>query len=103
MKINPIVIHDSANKWMKGNPEPTDKMRKKRDSLVGLRSRDDLSCRWKAMAGLVGQVPSLLEPLDVLLLDGRGHPFASCSGSGYLLKTLSSMERRKAWALELEH
>ena len=45
MKINPVIIHDIANKWVKGKPEPMDKMRKKHDPLVRLRVRDNLSHR----------------------------------------------------------
>ena len=86
MKINPVVIHDSTNKWVKGKPEPADKMGKEHDSLVRLRSRDDLSRRWETVADRLGQIPGLPEPLDILLLDGRGHPSASCSGSGHLWK-----------------
>ena len=91
MKVSPVIIHNTANEWVKGKPKPTNKMRKKHDSLVGLRSRDDLSRRWETVADLLGQVPGLSEPLDILLLDGRGHPFAS----GHLGKT-SLRWRRKA-------
>ena len=87
MKIDPIIIHDAANKWVKGKPEPADEMGKEHDSLVGLRSRVNLSRRWETVANLLGQIPDFLEPLDILLLDGRGHPFASCSGSGHIWKT----------------
>ena len=46
MKINPIVIHDSADKSMKGKPEPTEKMRKKHDSLMGSWGWNDLPAVW---------------------------------------------------------
>ena len=86
MKINPIVIHDSTYKWVEGKPEPADKMGKEHDSLVRLRSRDDLSRRWETVADLLGQIPGLPEPLDILLLDSRGHPFVACSRFGHLWK-----------------
>ena len=54
MKIDPIVIHDSMNKWVKGKPEPADKMRKKNNPLVRLRVRDDLSCHRKTVADFLG-------------------------------------------------
>lgn len=37
MKINPILIHNSTDKWVEGKPEPADKMGKEHDSLVRLR------------------------------------------------------------------
>ena len=58
MKINPVIIHDATNKWVKGEPEPAEKMRKKHDPLVRLQSRDDLSSWRKAVADLFGQVPA---------------------------------------------
>ena len=54
MKINPIIIHESTDKWVKGKPEPMDKMGKEHDSLVRLWSRDDLSRRWETVADLLG-------------------------------------------------
>ena len=94
MKIDPIVIHDSTYKWVEGKPEPTDKMGKEHDSLVRLRSRDNLSRRWETVANLLGQIPGFSEPLDILLPDGKGHPFASRSGSGHLIKTPLQWRRR---------
>ena len=95
MKINPIVIHDSTYKWVEGKPEPADKMGKEDDSLVGLRSRDNLSRWWETVANLLGQIPGFPDLLNILLPDGRGHPFASSSGSGHLSKP-SLRWRRKA-------
>ena len=46
MKINPIVIHDSTYKWVEGKPEPTDKMGKEHDSLVGSWSWNDQPLIW---------------------------------------------------------
>ena len=87
MKINPVIIHDAANEWVKGKPDPANKMREKHDPLVGLCSRDDLSRRRKTVADFLAQVPGLSELFDIPLPDGRGHPFASCSGSGHLRRT----------------
>ena len=83
MKIEPIVIHKAANEWMEGKPQPADKMREEYNPLVGFRSRDNLSRRRKVVADLLGQIPILSKFLDILLLDGRGHPLASCSRSGH--------------------
>jgi len=71
-----------------GEPEPADEVGKEHNSLVRLRSGDDLSRRWETVADLLGQIPGSPELLDVLLLDGRGHPSASCSGSEHLWKPL---------------
>ena len=87
MKIDPVIIHDAANKWVKGKPKPADKVREEHDPLMGLRGRDNLSRRRKTMANFLGQVPGLPKLFDILLLDGRGHPFSSCSGSGHFRKT----------------
>ena len=94
MKINPVIIHDTAHEWVKGKPEPVDKMGKEHDSLEGLRGRDNLSRRWETVANLLGQIPGFPELLDILLPDGRGHPSASCSGSGHLWKTSLRWRRR---------
>ena len=87
MEINPVGVHDAANKWVKGKPDPADKMREEYNPLVGLRSGDDLSRRRKMVADFLGQVPGLPKLFDILLLDGRGHPFASCSGFGHFRRT----------------
>ena len=54
MKINPVIIHDAANEWVKGKPEPVDKMREKHDPFVGLWSADNLSHRRKTVADFLG-------------------------------------------------
>ena len=94
MKINPIVIHDSTDKWVEGKPEPADEVGKEHDSLVRLRSGDDLSRWWETVADLLGQIPVFPELLDILLPDGRGHPSASCSRSGHLWRTFIRWKRR---------
>ena len=83
MKIDPVIIHDDANEWVEGKPQPVDKMREEYNPLVGFRSGDDLSHRRKTVANFLGQIPSLPKFFDILLPDGRGHPLASCSGSGH--------------------
>ena len=87
MKIDPVIIHDAANKWVKGKPEPEDKMREEYDPLMGLRSRDNLSRRRKTVADFLGQIPGRPQLFNILLLDGGGHPLASCSGSGHFRRT----------------
>ena len=94
MKVDPIVIHDSTNEWVKGKPEPADKMGKEHASLIRLRSGDNLSCRWKTVANLLGQIPGFPELLDILLPDGKGHPFASCSGFVHLWKPSLRWKRK---------
>ena len=54
------------------------------------------------MSDAFGQVPGLPELLDVLLLDGGGHPLASSSGSGHDWSAFWA-EEMGAWALELEN
>ena len=43
---------------------------------------------------LLGQIPSFPELLHILLLDGRDHPSASCSGYVHLWKTSLRWKRR---------
>ena len=49
--------------------------------LMGLWGGDNLSLGRKPMGDFLGQVPSLPELRDVLLLDRGGHPLALTSGS----------------------
>ena len=64
MKIDPLIIHDAANKWVEGKPKPGDKMRKEHDPLVGFRSGDDLSRRRKTVANSLVQILGLPKLLD---------------------------------------
>ena len=86
---------------MKGESQPTDEVCKKHNPLMGLGSGDDLSLGQESMSDLFGQISGLPELLDVLLLDGRGHPLASSSGSGHLWSIFSNKREAKAWTLEL--
>ena len=81
MEIYPIVIHESANEWVEGKPQPADKMRKEYNPLMGFHGRDNLSRGREMVHDLLGQIPGLPEFLDILLLDGGGHPLALRSGS----------------------
>jgi len=83
---------------VEGKPEPADEMGEENDSLMRLRSRDDLSRRWKTVADFLGQISGLSQLLDVLLHNGGGHPLASRSGHAWN----DFAEKVKAWALELE-
>ena len=100
MKIDPVVVHDAANKRVEGKPEPADEMGEENNSLMGLWSRDNMSRCWKTVADFLGQISGSPQLLDILLLDGGGHPLASCSGSGHFWRTLL-VERMNAWALGL--
>ena len=96
MKGNTVIIHHATYTWVKGKPEPADKMGEEHDPHMGLRSRDNLSRRWKVVADFLGQVPGLPKLFDILLLDSRGHPLASCSGSGYFQRTFVGGEDERA-------
>ena len=69
MKIDPVIIHDATNKWVKGKPEPADEMKKKHNPLVRFWIRDDLSRRRKTVANFLGQVSCLSKLFDILLLE----------------------------------
>ena len=71
-------------------------MRQEYDPFVGFQGRDDLSRRRETVADFLGQLPSLLEIFDILLLDGRGHPLASCSGSGHFRRTFVGGEDERS-------
>ena len=66
---------------MEGESQPADEVCEKHLPFLGLRGGDDLSFGRKSMSDVLGQVPGLPELLDVLILDGGGHPVASSSGS----------------------
>ena len=68
---------------MERESHPVDKMREEHHSLMRLVGGDDLSLGRESMNDLLGQVSGLPELLDVLLLNGGGHPLASSSGSGH--------------------
>ena len=87
---------------MKREPKPANEVCEKHNPLVGLGSGDDLSLGQESMCDLFGQISGLPELPDILLLDGRGNPLTSSSGSGHLWSTFSNEGKAKAWALELE-
>src|SRR3954470_18446546 len=66
--------------------------------FMGFRGRDDLSRRREMMADFLGQIPGLPKLFDILLPDGRGHPFASCSGSGHFRKAFVGREDERLGA-----
>ena len=87
MEINPVVIHDATDKRVEGKPEPAVEMGEENNSLMGLRSRDNLSRRWKTVADFLGQIFGRSQLFDILLLDGGGHPLAPCSTSVHFRRT----------------
>ena len=95
MEINPVVVHDAANKRVEGKTKPANEMGEENNSLMGLRSRDDLSRQRETVTDLLGQIPGFPTLLDILLLDGRGHPFASCSRFGHLWRISLRWKMRK--------
>ena len=98
MEIYTVIIHDAANKWVKGKPDPADKMREKHDPLMGPGGGDALPLVWKPVRDVVRQVSGLPQLFDLPLRDGGGHPSTSRSGHGW--RRLRWEVR--AWALELE-
>ena len=66
--------------------------------LMGLQSGDDLSRRRKTVADFLGKIPGLAKLFDILLPDGRGHPLASCSGSGHFWKAFVGGEDERLGA-----
>ena len=48
------------------------------------------------MADFLGQVTGLPKLFDILLLDGRCHPLASCSGSGHFRRTFVGGEDERS-------
>ena len=84
-----------------GGSQAADEMGEEYHPLLGLRGRDDLPLGRKPMSDVFGQVSGLPELLDVLLLDGGGHPLASSSGSGHDGSAFWAKEM-DAWALELK-
>ena len=83
MEVQPVLKHQSADKRVERESQPADVMCEKHNPLLGLWGRDDLSLGRKSMDDFLGQVTGLPELLDVLLLNGGGHPLASSSGSGH--------------------
>ena len=59
---------------------------------MGLWGRDDLSHSRESVNDPLGQESGLPKLLDVLLLDGGGHPLASGSGSGHNWSAFSGGE-----------
>ena len=93
MEIYPVIVQTAVNKWVEGKPQPADEVGEEYNPLVGFRSRDNLSRRRKTVTDFLGQIPGLPKLFDILLSDGRGHPFASCSGSRNLWKTFCGQRR----------
>ena len=58
MKIDPVVIHDDAKKWVEGKHQPTDKMREEYNPLLGFRSGNDLSCCRETMVDFLARYPA---------------------------------------------
>ena len=84
---------------MEGESQLAYEVGEKHYPFLGLRGGDDLPLGRKPMSYVFGQVSGLPKLLDVLLLDGGGHPIA-CR-SGHIRKVFA--EKEKAWALELDN
>ena len=83
MEVQPVVKHQSTDKWVERESQLANEMCEKHNPLMGLWGRDDLSLGRETMNDLLDQVSGLSEPLDVFLLNRGGHPLASSSGSGH--------------------
>ena len=79
MEVQPIGKHEPADKWVEGKSQSADEVREKHYPLLRLWGRDDLPFDREPVRDVCGQVSGLPELLDVLLLDGGGHPLASRS------------------------
>ncbi len=83
VEVQPIVKHQSADKWMERKSQPVDDMGDEYHPLMRLWGGDDLPLGGKPVGDFWGQVPRLLELHNVLLHDEGGHPLALRSRSGH--------------------
>ena len=98
MKIQPVIEHEPADKWVEGESQSTDEVSKEYNPLVGFRSRDDLPCVREPVRDVCGQVSGFSELRNVLLHNIGDHPLASRSGHVWI----GFAEKVRTWALELE-
>ena len=84
------------NEGVERKTHPTDEMCEENNPLVGLWSRDDLSLIQESVSDLLGQISGLSERLDILPLDGGGHPLTPSSGSGHLWSAFSDEGKAKS-------
>ena len=83
MEIQPVVVHETSDEGVKGEPESLEEVRDKYDRLTGSRSRDNLPLSRKPVKDLRGQIPRIPELRDILLCDRGSHPPALRAGSGH--------------------
>ena len=92
MKIQPVIEHEPADKWVEGKSQSTDEVGKEHDYLVGSWSQVDLPCVWKPVRDVccpeLRNVPLLAE--EAIYLPPAPDMFG-CA------------EKGRTGALELEH
>ena len=54
MKVQPVVKHQSTDKWVERESQPADEMCDKHNPLMGLWGRDDLSLGRETVSDLLG-------------------------------------------------
>ena len=56
MKIQPVLEHEPADKWVEGKYQSAEEVGKKNYPLMGFGRRDDLPCIWQPMRDIRGQI-----------------------------------------------
>src|SRR4051812_31274005 len=98
MEVWPVVEHEAADEWVKGEPQSADEVGEKNYPLVRFRGRDDLPPVGQPVRDIRGQVSGSPQLFYVLLCDGGFHPLASRFGHDW-----SGVRRKvRTWVLELE-
>ena len=65
MKIQPVVEHEPADKWVERKSQSADEMGKKNYPLMGFGRRDDLPYVWQPVRDIRGQVSGCMQLCDV--------------------------------------
>ena len=102
MEVQPIVKHQSADKRVGRESQPTDEVCEKHNPLMGLWGRDDLSLGRETVNYLLGQVSGLSELLDVFPLNSGGIHLPLALDPD-MVGVLSPAGEARAWALELKN
>ena len=80
MKIDPVIIHETADEWMKGKSQSTEEVVEENYPLMRFRGRNDLPRSGQPMRDIRGEVSGAAQLFDVPLCNGGSHPFAPRSG-----------------------
>ena len=60
VKIQPVVEHEPADKWVEGKSQSADEVGEEYNPLMGFWSRDDLPRVWELVRDICGQVSGFL-------------------------------------------